>query len=96
MLAVPAGVRRDIGGSVLEGMDFPHIQDLDVLRDSLPEGCPVKKMHSSLTILTRSVTVSRCSGDRPELTGVDASYALSVAHSICDSVGAEFGRRGVL
>ena len=30
---------------VLEGMDFPHIHDLDRLRNSLPEGWPVKKTH---------------------------------------------------
>lgn len=34
-------------------------------------------------------------GNWPELTGADVSYALSVARSVCDSVGAEFGRRGV-
>ncbi|MCE2508932.1 MAG: HEPN domain-containing protein [Nitrosopumilaceae archaeon] len=76
-------------------MDFPYIHDLDRLRNSLPEGWPVKKTHSSPTRLTEFVTVSRYPGDWPELTGADASYALSVARSICDSVGAEFGRRGV-
>ena len=80
----------------MDGKDFPHIHDLDRPRNSLPEGCPVKKMHSSPTRMTGFVTVSRCSGDWPKLTDADASYALSVAHSICDSVGAEFGRRGVL
>ena len=81
---------------VLEGKDFPHIHDLDRLRNSLPEGWPVKKTHPSLTRMTGFVTVSRYPGDWPELTDADASYALSVARSICDSVGAEFGRRGVL
>ena len=38
----------------------------------------------------------RYPGDWPELTDDDASNALSVARSVCDSVGAEFGRRGVL
>lgn len=81
---------------VLEGVDFPHIHDLDRLRNSLPEGWPVKKTHPSLTRLTGFVTASRYPGDWPELTGADASYALSVARSICDSMGVEFRRRGVL
>lgn len=81
---------------VLEGKDFPYIHDLDRLRDSLPEGWPVKKTHPSLTRMTGFVTVSRCPGDWPELTDDDASYALSVARGICDSMGAEFGRRGAL
>jgi len=81
---------------VLEGKDFPHIHDLDRLRDFLPEGWPVKKTHLSLTRMTGFVTVSRYPGDWPELTGADVSHALSVAHGICDSVGAEFGCCGVL
>ena len=81
---------------VLEDMDFPHIHDLDRLRNCLPEGWPVKKTHPSLTRLTGFVTASRYPGDWPELTGADASYALSMARSICGSMGAEFRRRGVL
>ena len=81
---------------VLEDMDFPHIHDLGTLRDSLPEGWPVKKTHPDLAWLTEYIIESEHPEDWPELTGADASYALSVAHSICDSMGAEFGRRGVL
>ena len=83
-------------GFVLEGMDFPHIHDLDRLRDFLPEGWPVKKTHPDLARLTECVMESEHPGDWPELTDADASYALSVARGICDSMGAEFGRRGVL
>ena len=81
---------------VLEGMDFPHIHDLDTLRNSLPEGWPIKKLYPDLAWLTECITESMHIEDWPELTGADASYALSVARSICDSVGAELGRRGVL
>ena len=81
---------------VLEGMDFPHIHDLDRLRDSLPEGWPVKKTHLDLAWLTEYIIESEHPEDWPELTGADASYALSVARSMCNSVGAEFGRRGAL
>jgi hypothetical protein len=33
---------------VLEGVDFPHIHDLDRLRNSLPEGWSIKKTHPGL------------------------------------------------
>ena len=46
--------------------------------------------------LTECVIESRYPVDWPGPTDADASYALSVARSICDSVGAEFRRRGVL
>ena len=81
---------------VLERMDFPHIHDLDTLRNSLPEGWPVKKSHPDLAWLTEYIIESKHPGDWPELTGADASHALSVARSICNSMGAEFRRRGVL
>ena len=81
---------------VLEGMDFPHIHDLDRLRDSLPEGWPVKKTHPDLAWLTGCVMESAHPGDWPELTGADASCALSVARGICGSMGSEFRRRGAL
>lgn len=81
---------------VLEDIDFPHIHDLDRLRDSLPEGWLIKKTHPDLAWLTEYIIESDHPGDWPELTGADASYALSVARSICDSMGAEFRRRGAL
>ena len=81
---------------VLEGIDFPYIHDLDQLRNSLPEGWPVKKTHPDLAWLTEYIIESEHPENWPELTGADASCALSVARGICDSVGAEFGRRGVL
>ena len=81
---------------VLEGKNFPYIHDLDRLRDSLPMGWTVKETHPDLARLTECVIESRYPGDWPELTDADASYALSVARSVCDSVGAEFRRRGVL
>lgn len=81
---------------VLEGMDFPHIHDLDRLRNYLPVGWAVKETHPDLAWLTEYIIESRYPGDWPELTGADASYALSVARSICDSMDAEFRRRGVL
>ena len=46
--------------------------------------------------LTECVIESRYSVDWPEPTDAAASYALSVARGIRDSVGAEFRRRGVL
>ena len=70
--------------------------DLDRLRDSLPMGWAVKETHPDLARLTECVIESRYPGDWPELTDADASYALSVARDICDSIGAEFGRRGAL
>ena len=80
---------------VSEGMDFPFVHDLDRLRNSLPEGWPVKKTHPSLARLTGFATISRYPGDWPELTVSDASYALSVARSVCDLIDAEFGRRSM-
>lgn len=81
---------------VLEDIDFPHIHDLDRLRNSLPGGWPVKKSHPDLAWLTEYIIESEHPGDWPELTGADASHALSVARSICNSMGAEFRRRGAL
>ena len=80
----------------MEGMDFPYIHDLDRLRDSLPEGWPVKKTHLDLAWLTECITESKHIEDWPKLTGGDASCALSVARGICGSMGAEFRRRGAL
>lgn len=97
MPTFPTGDREGIEGSLCwKAWIFHTYIDLDRLHNSLPEGWPVKKTYPDLAWLTGCVMESEHPGDRPELTGLDASYALSVARGICDSMGAEFGRRGVL
>ena len=80
---------------VPEGVDFPHIRDLDKLRNLLPAGWSVQETHRDLAKTTRYVIRSRHPGIAPELNGADASHAVSVAGEMCGSIEAEFGHRGV-
>ena len=80
---------------VLEGVDFPHIRDLDKLRNLLPAGWSVQETHRDLAKTTRYVIISRHPGIAPELNGADASHVVSVAGEMCGSIEAEFGHRGV-
>ena len=80
---------------ILEGVEFPFIHDLDVLRDLLPPGWPVRDTHPDLAELSEWAAEARYPGDWPEATDTDAARAESEARSVYDSVAAEFRRRGV-
>ena len=77
---------------VPEGVDFPHVHDLDKLRNLLPAGWPVKETRPNLTGLARHVTEARCPEVMPELNSADASRA--VAGEMCGAADAWFERRG--
>ena len=78
---------------VLEGIDAPYIHDLRRLRNLLPADWPGEA--AILARLTEQGAESRYPGDWPELTPEDAVRAEAEARVVCDSVVAEFARRGV-
>lgn len=80
---------------ILEGVEFPFIHDLDILRDLLPPGWTVRDTHVDLVGLTQWAAEARYPRDRPEPTDADAARAESQARSVHESVAAEFRRRGV-
>ena len=77
---------------VPEGVDFPHVHNLDKLRNLLPAGWSVKETRPNLTGLARHVTEARCPEVMPELNSADASRA--VAGEMCGAADAWFERRG--
>ena len=81
---------------VLEGVEFPFSHDLDALRNLLPGSWSVRDTHPDLAELTEWAVETRYPGDWPEHTDADATRAVSQAHSVHDSVTAEFRRRGPL
>lgn len=80
---------------VLEGAAVPFTHDLNTLLDSLPDGWPAKRTCGKISGWVRRGTAAKRSGSAPKPTSADAAHAVSVARDICDSINAEFRRRGV-
>lgn len=81
---------------ILEQIDFTLTHDLDSLRNLLPEGWPVRYTHDDLGTLTHWAVESRYPGEWSEPTYADAIKAELKARSVCDSIAAEFRKRGML
>ena len=81
---------------VLEQIRFPHIHDLRILCDMLPNAWTVKKERVKFSKLSTWSVNARYPGNWPTPTHEDAVGAESTARSIYDSVSAEFERRGIL
>ena len=81
---------------VYEMIDFPRIHDLDALRNMLPDGWTISNTHNDLSDLAEWAVESRYPGEWPEPTHADAIKAESEAHSVYDSIAAEFRLRGML
>ena len=79
----------------LDKVGFPFTHDLDALRNPLPAGWTVRTTPADLAELTEWGMESRYPGEWPEPTASDAAQAVSEARSVCESIKAEFSRRGV-
>ena len=80
---------------MLDAVEFPFTHDLDALRNLLPAAWTVRTAHADLAELTEWGVESRYPGDWPEHTASDAARAVSEARTVCDSIAAEFRRRGL-
>ena len=78
-----------------ERIGFPRTHDLDILRNMLPASWAVHDTHNNLSKLTEWAVEARYPGDWLEPTHANAVWAESEAHSLYDSVAAEFERRGI-
>ena len=81
---------------ILDEVDFSFTHDLDALRNLLPGGWAVRDTHADMAELTEWAVETRYPGDWPEPNDADADRAMSQARDLCDSIVAEFGRRGIL
>ena len=79
----------------LDEVVFPFSHDLDALRNLLPAAWTVRTTPADLAELTEWGVESRYPGDWPEPTAADAARAAAEARSVCKSITAEFGRRGI-
>ena len=71
---------------LLEGQDFPHTHDLDVLADLLPSARPVRHARIDLASLTQWEVRARYPGDWEEATQADAVEAVDRAKQVHDLV----------
>ena len=78
---------------VLDGLEVPHIHDLNAVRNRLPDSWSVKREHPDLAELTVWAAESRYPGDWQEATEDDANRAVSQARGVCNSIAVEFERR---
>ena len=81
---------------ILEEVDFSFTHDLDALRNLLPDGWAVRDTHADMAELTEWAVETRYPGDWPEPNDDDGIRAMSQARALCDSIVAEFERRGIL
>ena len=81
---------------VLESIEFPHIHDLQRVRNLFPDGWPEGAGPDVLARLTEWGSESRYPGDWPEPTAEHAARAEADARAVYDSIAAEFGHRGVV
>ena len=79
----------------LEAIDYPYTHDLNALRNLLPHSWSVRVDHPDLTELSGWAVEARYPGDWAEAAETDAIRAEAEARAVCDSVVAEFRRRGV-
>ena len=80
---------------ISENVNFPHIHDLDELRDMLPASWSVKNAHPSLAKITKYAIESRYPEKSNKFTTHDAHDAISTARKVHDSINAELRNRGV-
>lgn len=78
---------------VLDGLEVPHIHDLNAVRNRLSDSWSVRREHPDLAELTVWAAESRYPGDWKEATVADADRAVSQAQGVCNSIAVEFERR---
>ena len=78
---------------VLEGLEVPHIHDLNAVRNRLPGNWTVRREHPDLAELTVWASESRYPGDWKEATAVEAERAVSEALGVYNSIVSGFERR---
>ena len=77
----------------LDGLEVPHIHDLNAVRNRLSDSWSVRREHPDLAELTVWAAESRYPGDWKEATVADADRAVSQAQGVCNSIAVEFERR---
>ena len=75
-------------------IDFPRTDDLDVLRNLVPDGWNLQSLSPDLSELTRWGIEILYPNDLPAITSEDAAAAVEHARSIWTTVSAEFVGRG--
>ena len=78
---------------VLDGLDVPHLHDLNAVRNRLPDSWTLKREYPDLAELTVWAAESRYPDDWQEATQADADRAVSQARGVCNSIVVEFDRR---
>ena len=78
---------------MLDGLEVPHIHDLNAVRNRLPDSWTVKREYPDLAELTVWAAEFRYPGDWKEATQADADRAVSQARGVCNSITVEFDRR---
>lgn len=78
-----------------ENVAFPHIHDLNILRNLLPKGWVIHDANNELSILSEWAIEARYPGTWIEPTHKDAVVAESQARLIYEDISAEFKRRGM-
>ena len=75
-------------------INFPRTNDLDTLRDLVPESWHLKTAHPDLLPLTRWVVEARYPEDMPGATNANASEAVEQARAVWQSVSTELAEHG--
>ncbi|RKU23557.1 HEPN domain-containing protein [Candidatus Poribacteria bacterium] len=75
-------------------IDFPRTNDLNVLRNLVPDSWQFKVEHSDLASLTEWAAEARYPSDMPEATNADASKAVEQARSVWTSVSTALAENG--
>jgi HEPN domain-containing protein len=80
---------------ILEGVEVPFWHNLNALRNLLPAGWAVTRVHPDLAELTQWAVEARYPRDWPEASMDDARRAAGQARAVFDCIIADFDRRGV-
>ena len=78
---------------VLDGLEVPHVHDLNAVRNRLPDYWSVRREHPDLAELTVWAAESRYPGDWKEATAADAERAVSQARGVFNSIVVDFEQR---
>lgn len=76
-------------------IEFPYRHDLDILRDLVPAGWPVKEDHPDLAWLSERAVRGRYVGPWPEATEENAQAAVQQARAVLASVSADLAQHGL-
>jgi HEPN domain-containing protein len=74
---------------------FPFRHDLDELRELIPQGWDITRVHPDLSALSQWVTEGRYPGNWPEPTESDASNAARQARAVWETIVDDLERHGL-